>query len=73
MPLPDRKSVKKMEKGSPMFVYKNDQICTVWRVNEAVYVANNIHNVSEKSEDGSDENQQGKEKGTARKTVNKCT
>ena len=67
VPLPDAKSVEKMERGSSMSVYKNDQVCTVWRDNKAVYVASNIHNVSEKSEDGSDENQQGKAKRYSKK------
>ena len=37
----------------------------------SVYVASNIHNVSEKSEDGRDENQQGKAKRYSKKDSGK--
>ena len=51
VPLPDAKDAEKMERGDSRSVYKDDQVCTVWRDNKAVYVASNIHNVTKEADD----------------------
>ncbi len=48
VPLPEAKTVEKMERGTSRSVYKSDMVCTVWRDNKAVYVASNTHNVTKK-------------------------
>lgn len=51
VPLPEAACVEKMERGSSKSLYREDQVCTVWRDNKAVYVASNVHNVTKKIED----------------------
>ncbi len=52
VPLPEAKTVGKMERGISRSVYKSDMVCTVWKYNKALYAASNIHKVIKK--DGGD-------------------
>ncbi len=57
VPLPEVKTVEKMERGISRSVYKSDMVCTVWKYNKAIYAASNIHKVTKK--DGGDMSRQG--------------
>lgn len=52
VPLPEAKTVEKMERGISRFIYKSGMVCKVWKDKKAVYAASNIHNLTKK--DGGD-------------------